>query len=300
MESYRVIKFDELDELQDGSMTKMKEHSHQHEEPVHLDEEMMKKIFDESEEKQHQQENQFNSVHFRSSSHSFPFTSSFSTSDPFFTSSSSRSSLHQKGPTVNNDKNLHSAIDSMNSMMKTDIFNKDQEFHHHPRFARSASSSTSSVSSDNVLIEALDTMESMMKTTERQTRSVEDDEEDEETDLELEEAVESFESLMKAASDVSHNRSPRSTFQENEEEHLMRELREVYDYLNKASVHIEKDKFKAYKSIQKAKHKLHTIIKVIHSREISSILNKIGSLGSSKTKRSVDDDSQHSSRLVHR
>ena len=80
----------------------------------------------------------------------------------------------------------------------------------------------------------------------------------------------------------------------------MRELREVYDYLNKASVHIETDKFKAYKSIQKAKHKLHIIIKVIHSREISSILNKIGSLGSSKAKRSVDDDSQHSSRLVHR
>ena len=127
----------------------------------------------------------------------------------------------------------------------------------------------------------------------RHARSVAGDDQDQE----LVEAMESLEKLVKTASSVG---SPKYSKLQHQDDYILRQVKESYDYLNKASVEVLDDSYDAFKMLDKSKSLLKSLVKSIKMQEIEAIVNKIGSTKKSKSKRSAESNRQRSKKLVAR
>ena len=118
-----------------------------------------------------------------------------------------------------------------------------------------------------------------------------------EDDQELVEAMESLEKLVKTASSVG---SPKYSKLKQQDDYILRQVKESYDYLNKASVEVLDDSYDAFKKLEKSKSLLKSLVHSIKMQEIEAIVNKIGSSKKSKSKRSAESERQRSKKLVAR
>ena len=196
------------------------------------------------------------------------------------------------------DAKLDEAIESIHSFMNADVFKPLAE---QPAAAPSSrGSARSSVPNNEEDEEALllgdRSQEPVIYTYTsghhgRHARSVGED------DQELVEAMESLEKLAKTASSVG---SPKYSKLKQQDDYILRQVKESYDYLNKASVEVLDDSYDAFKKLEKSKSLLKSLVHSIKMQEIEAIVNKIGSSKKSKSKRSAESERQRSKKLVAR
>ena len=190
---------------------------------------------------------------------------------------------HKSFDKVNTDAKLDAAIESLQDLVNSKVFQPKSSF-----------------------LEDWESFESQEQTPEiRVVRSVEEKAEDKA----LKEAIKSFESVMEDTISAANSRSRRSvsakpyTASSKEvEDYILRQLRESHDSLSRASVRVLDNRYEAHKLLEKSKNILAALAKAIELKEIDEILEKLASLPTkkAKVKRSTEDNEVVNKKMIAR
>jgi len=118
----------------------------------------------------------------------------------------------------------------------------------------------------------------------------------------FEDALKSFEDLVKTASSLSHAPSSNTNhehvkravddYQRLPDEHIMLHIEEAYGMISKASVAVEEDNYSAFKLLMKARSIMKLLVSQIKSRSMAKVVSKVKAATKRKQKRSVSDDGE--------
>merc|ERR1719462_141972 len=118
----------------------------------------------------------------------------------------------------------------------------------------------------------------------------------------FEDALKSFEDLVKTASSLSHSPSSNANhehvkravddYQRLPDEHIMFHIEEAYGMIRKASVAVEEDNYSAFKLLMKARSIMKLLVSQIKSRSMAKVVSKVKAATKRKQKRSVSDDGE--------